>query len=148
MKSWKQLAGASVDVMLCSVENTALHINHADPSVRFVAMQMLTYYWQPSQQSASIFEQLLANDPDPANRSQAMYSLGFVYMKTDNPAIKRKLAAIVDNDRETNEIRKVAYLILLRVCGIIDTRLESLCRAGLAIRIPEDVNWDIIISVK
>jgi hypothetical protein len=143
---WRQLVGVAVEEMLNSRDAAERHLRNSNPAFRDVALQVLTYHWQPTETFAIACEDMMMRDPDLDVRHQAVCSIAACHLGTNNRMVGQLLAGMVRNIQEEDDIRRAAYQSLLLVRGLRDPQFEARCRAGDSISFRDDINWTIVDS--
>jgi len=137
---WRKLAGDLLPEMLRSPEEAMRQLRHASAGVRKVAIQVVSDNWKlnGNKEFARVCEELAVNDEDPLVRHAALLALGRCHERSDDLRIGAMLAAIVGDERQSDDIRSAAYLSLLSV-----RRPAAMLKLGAYFGL-KDVDWDLV----
>jgi hypothetical protein len=117
----------------------------ADPETATHATVYLNFVWDPKTHGKhALWWDVLLHSANQDLRAKAVYMLGAVYHKTREPVIGELFAMLVCDSQEHADVRKAAYLALLRVCP--HQALFEAPDRYLSARVPEDIDWQYVRS--
>ena len=143
-EDWLQNAGPHLDDMMTSVQRTEGYLEHSNEQLRYVALSLLTNYWQPTPKAAVVALGIAKGAS--LNRDlkcAALELLGRYYRKSNDPEIGSLLALIVTNESEDRIVRRTAYLLLYCLRGIPTTGLPEPATIS---SFPDKVDWGFVQS--
>jgi hypothetical protein len=145
---WRDAAGSRADAMLRSQSEAVNSLADPSPTIRFVALQVLTYHWEVDAMIVHRGEVILRSDPDVGVRCQAVNTIERFYPRSNNSRIMNTLAEIVRNENDSNDLRAMAYRCLLVVSGQSTPYSELTAGAFQPLRFPDDVDWSLVDRVR
>jgi tetratricopeptide (TPR) repeat protein len=146
---WREHAAEHLDRMLASREETWECLKHVDAKIRSIAVQVLHEHWNIDISSAHLgfLEEVAFGDPDAEVRGMAIVTLVRCYQRTDDLRIGCRLANVVRDEQENQEIRSVAYRALYAIHGRVPTFVLQYRNAAADFtrpHVPDDVDWDYV----
>ena len=146
LEYWRSLAGPNIDEMLRDPESARQFLTDQEPAIRRAALKVLAFYWEPDGYLAGVCELMSVGDLDQNVRIAAVAALGICYVGTRNRRIGRLLATIICDNEDSTEVQAVAYFALLSLDGTIDKSAETQLRTIGALRIPDDIDTELVAS--
>jgi hypothetical protein len=137
--------GPGLQVLLHNRQLTEAYLDEKDAKMRWAAVVLLTYHWSPTNEFKDKCQYLALHDPDNLVRSKAIGSLGACFAGTGNRRVENLLGTLVANEDESYTSRRSAYAALFRVHG---SGPVPPAEKMLNLRIPEDIDWGFISSMK
>ncbi|MHC4180699.1 MAG: tetratricopeptide repeat protein [Planctomycetota bacterium] len=130
--------------MLESPQGAERFLEHPEPLVRMVAIEVLEHHWEPDPTLARACERMAFEDTDSVVRSIAIGVFASCYSYTDDPRVGRILATVVRDEKQPVEFRSAAYNGLFCLRGKVLT-LDGLCGIPpTSVRFPEEVDWAFV----
>jgi hypothetical protein len=142
LQAWlRELAGAHLDQLLASREETLRAFSNPNPKMRRAAVHLAEVHWGMTDLAiGSLYETMALTDPDPGVRQTAIGALGSCYERTKDARIGRMLAGIIRDETLTDAIRLRAYTTLIRVHGYSDYTGTS----ALVVPTLEAIDWSFV----
>ena len=145
---WKRAAGSALADMLVAEEGAACYLGHLDPSVRKIAVEVLSLYWRskPDGPSVVAIEGMALGDRDGMVREVALLALGACYRGTGDVRVGKLLARVVRDDAEPALLRRAAYAALHFLRGLkTPLPVEGVSPCAI-FQIPENADWSFVDS--
>lgn len=142
-EQWRREAGNLLaDEMLNSQDFAMRQLCHSSPSLRKVAIEILSDHWKAHESAgfADICEELSAHDVEQRVRHSALLALGLCYEWTDDVRIAAFFARVVSDKTESEHNQMAAYIALLTVRDPI-AKLRLTPSYSL-----KDVDWSLVRS--
>jgi hypothetical protein len=134
------LAGPELEPMLSDCKKAVTNLEHPNAEVRAAALYLLITQWGLTEQYREKVEELAFGEE---HFSLRQIGINLIPECNDESCLSRfgkRLALLVLDENQVNEIRKDAYRVLIRLRGVT---LKD--RLGIVrISFPEDVNWDLV----
>lgn len=118
------------------------YLDSSDPELRHIALSVLVLHWGLRKYSERC-EDLLVSDEDLHVRTMAADCLGSMLQESKDRPILQKLAQVVNDSHEDDMVRGAAYRAILRIANV---PLERRPPGTSLLRIPDDIDWDIVES--
>jgi hypothetical protein len=140
MTMLEEQSGPIVRELARSKAATDQNFHHPDAKTRFAALSVADMIWGVTQEIADMCEELAVMDSDAKVRGAAVMCLKGYYRKTNLPRIVKLLATIVLNEKESVDVRDLAYsgLFFLREPDPLKWPLHHV------FKFPDDVDWAFV----
>lgn len=116
-------------------------LDDPDPDYRWSCISALITHWQArDSQIVSRLLNMARNDPDASVRDIAIDSLGILAVQESLPLLKQ----IVENSQEDPDLRKIAYLSILRT---LDRPLAEIQMVRQRDFDPGLVDWSLLLAI-
>jgi tetratricopeptide (TPR) repeat protein len=146
-KLWEGLVGTLVDDMLASRETAERYLRDARPSVRKVALAVVSGHWgaKAGDDCVGVCEDLSIHEADADVRSVALCALGSCYHGTDDVRVGRFLSTIVHDEAESQMCRLAAYDALYSLRGTAPPLQPAVGEdAPRSPGIPAELDWSFV----
>jgi tetratricopeptide (TPR) repeat protein len=144
---WEKRAGSLLHEMLFSRQGAERLLEHPEPSIRMVAIEVLNEHWKPDANLARASECMAFNDMDSDVREIALSVFAACFEYTDDPRVGHILANIVRDEQQPMKFRSMAYngLFKLRGKSVIWYGLYD-DPANIEFPFPKHVDWPFVDS--
>jgi hypothetical protein len=132
----------NVSEMVSSYRFAVEALHASDGTTRWVALRILTDWWDLTSEVATYSLKLALDDPDERVRLSAIHYVGFYYQGSRDDQIAYFLSNVVRNKTETPTLRAAAYQALATLREFtIATVLGTSALVGIS------VDWEFVNAV-
>lgn len=141
---WADVAGAALDQMLSERAGVESFLQHWDPKLRVVALEVLADHWGPDERAANYCLDVLGSDADPEVVCASLNLLADFYraseQASEQAAVTQVVANIVLDESRDVSVREAAYKALHAIQG---TPVLAMPKAW-CFAFPFDVDWEFV----